>query len=241
LYHAALAVAGLTILALYTVILLSRLAGAPPLVAIACSLLTGGAVVAVAVRRSPGLAGIWRARARFHIAAVLVGAGHWFPALLVVEWIIPVSEHRESAEAIRTGAWLPAFCVIVVLPAIVEELVFRGVLARALAGRHGVAVGVVASAIVFSAYHMSLGQAVPTLLLGLELGFIAVRANSAVPTMVAHAMNNAIVLWLTRDREAIAWCGDHAVLLGIACTTSVALGIAVAATGRRSTQAASVW
>jgi membrane protease YdiL (CAAX protease family) len=232
LYHAALIVAGAAIVASYIGMLLSRLAGAPALLAIACSLLTGGVVVTVGARRWRGLLGVRPARARFHAAAVLVGVGHWFPALVVV-WLISVSEHRESAEATRTGPWLPALGVIAILPAIVEELVFRGVLARALARRHGAALGVVASAIVFSAYHLSLGQALPTLLLGLELGFIAVRADSGVPTMIAHAMNNAIVLALDRNRDVLAWCADHAAPLGIACTASVALGVALAATRPR--------
>jgi membrane protease YdiL (CAAX protease family) len=97
-------------------------------------------------------------------------------------------------------------------------------------------IGVIASAIAFSAYHLSLGQALPTLLLGLELGFIAVRADSALPTMIAHATNNAIVLSLARNPDGLAWCVAHAVPCAIAASTSVATGIALAATGRRASR-----
>lgn len=103
---------------------------------------------------------------------------------------------------------------------------FRGVLARGLAGRMPLWAAAAISAAVFSAYHLSLVQALPTLTLGLALAAVAIRADSAAPAIVAHALNNAIAIAVSRDElPALAgWLDHHA-------DDALWIAIAVAAAG----------
>ena len=86
---------------------------------------------------------------------------------------------------------------LAVTPAICEETLFRGALLRSLSSRHrGLSVAV--SALCFGAFHFSLYKFFPTAALGLGFSLLAVRSGSIVPSVIAHALNNALVLALVR-------------------------------------------
>ena len=51
----------------------------------------------------------------------------------------------------------------------------------------------------FSAYHLRPEQMVSTFPFGLALAFLALRADSIIPSTLAHVMNNATVILLQRD------------------------------------------
>lgn len=87
--------------------------------------------------------------------------------------------------------------VLAVLPALCEEALFRGVLLRALLGVSGGA-AVLITSLAFGAFHFSLYKFAPTALLGLVLGALAVRSGSLWPPVIAHALNNTVVVLLVR-------------------------------------------
>jgi ABC-2 type transport system permease protein/sodium transport system permease protein len=138
-------------------------------------------------------------------------------------------EHLERlGEAMRQWATSsPAFLVVVlaVVPALVEELFFRGFLMRALdeEGKSPVR-AVVASAGLFALFHLLVSDAIaverlpPSLLLGLLLGWLAWRAGSIWPGVLLHMLNNALVVllgyyepmlvemgWLAEGQEHLPW------------------------------------
>jgi sodium transport system permease protein len=83
-----------------------------------------------------------------------------------------------------------------VLPAVVEELFFRGFvlsgLTGSLRGRWGTTRAVIVSAALFALFHIFPEKWPPTFLMGLVLGFLAVRTGSIWPGMIAHALNNLL-------------------------------------------------
>ena len=87
------------------------------------------------------------------------------------------------------------------LPAIFEELSFRGVLQPLLIKATGSAFwGIAITAVVFSAIHFQFYGFLPRVLLGALFGWLAHRSGSLVPGMAAHFVNNAmaaITLWIT--------------------------------------------
>ena len=87
------------------------------------------------------------------------------------------------------------------LPAIFEELSFRGVLQPFLIRTTGNAFwGIALTAIVFSAIHIQFYGFLPRVLLGALFGWLAHRSGSLIPGMAAHFANNAlaaITLWVT--------------------------------------------
>lgn len=110
--------------------------------------------------------------------------------------LVPLQELLTATDA-RRAAWL--FLLAAVTPAVCEELVFRGVLLQSLArdGRMWGAVG--GSAVIFGAFHLSFETALrflPTLWIGLLMGWVVWHSRSIVASMGMHFVNNAFVVLL---------------------------------------------
>lgn len=80
---------------------------------------------------------------------------------------------------------------VVVIPPLVEEVMFRGVVLQSLR-RYGDGFAVLVSAILFGLYHGNLIQIVFAFLSGLALGFVVIRTDSLLPAMLIHCVNNGI-------------------------------------------------
>ena len=85
--------------------------------------------------------------------------------------------------------------VIALIPAIGEELTFRGVIQQSLAkylkNEH---VAVWLAATIFSAIHLQFFGFFPRLLLGVLLGYIFLYGKSLIASIFCHFMNNAIII-----------------------------------------------
>lgn len=79
-----------------------------------------------------------------------------------------------------------------VLPAIIEELAFRGILMQSLR-RHGDMFALVVSSVVFSLFHGNLLQFPNTFILGMLIGFFVLRTDSLVTGMLMHFFNNFLI------------------------------------------------
>ena len=79
------------------------------------------------------------------------------------------------------------------LPAVSEELFFRGVLTDSLSGVSAVA-SVFTVSLCFSLYHGNVAQIVYQFVYGIGLGFLALKAKSIIPSVIAHFLNNFAVL-----------------------------------------------
>ena len=78
-----------------------------------------------------------------------------------------------------------------VLPAICEEILFRGFLYTALRRRMGVFFSIVISAVVFSAIHLDMGGALQLFALGFMFAFVFEKTKSIFPSMIAHCFWNS--------------------------------------------------
>ena len=88
-----------------------------------------------------------------------------------------------------------ALLLFAVVPAICEEIAFRGFILSALEKGHRVRSAIILSALLFGFLHvlMSLYQQLfNATLLGLVLGLLAVRSRSIVPGILFHLINNAL-------------------------------------------------
>ena len=80
---------------------------------------------------------------------------------------------------------------VVVIPPLVEEIMFRGVILQSLR-RYGDGFAVLVSAMLFGMYHGNFIQMVFAFLSGLALGFVVIRTNSLLPSILIHFINNGI-------------------------------------------------
>ncbi len=153
--------------------------------------------------------GLTRAPVRALVGAVLVGLTAWLPLVLLLavqEQFVPApASLRESLEQLvssRGGSIWPVLAALALAPAVCEELLCRGVVARALARPLGLGGATVVSALLFALLHGSAYRLVPTFLLGLVLGVAALRQGSLLPAILLHGAHNAMLVFIESDSGA---------------------------------------
>jgi membrane protease YdiL (CAAX protease family) len=100
--------------------------------------------------------------------------------------------------------------VIALVPAVAEELVFRGVIQKNLVRWFSPHVGVWLAAAIFSAIHVQFFGFVPRMVLGLVLGYLYLWSGNILVSMAAHFTQNAfqlLILYLTQ-RGQFGWGFD---------------------------------
>lgn len=192
------------------------------------------AVIAVQPTRPLAEAGLRGARPRYFVAALGVGMTAWYVNIRIASLLpLPEDQARMLEALVDRPSLGRALAMYALVPALCEEILFRGVLARSLALRWSLAPAAAISAVVFAAYHVSAVQALPTLTLGFMLALIAIRAGSVAPTMVAHAINNVLAITLSRgELPAVAgWLDRNPTMALAGCVAATGAGIAVAVRG----------
>ena len=76
------------------------------------------------------------------------------------------------------------------VPAVCEEIMFRGYLQRSMEKSVGVWGGILITGFLFGAYHLQITNLLPLAFLGIMLCYITYVSNSIIPAMVAHLVNN---------------------------------------------------
>src|SRR5207249_11072653 len=94
-------------------------------------------------------------------------------------------------QALLVFGWLPAVC---------EELTFRGFILTGLQRRFRPRTAVLLSSFLFSLLQMHVFQFVPTFLLGLVLAYLTTRCGSILPAMLFHVLYN-VLLWPGRGER----------------------------------------
>jgi membrane protease YdiL (CAAX protease family) len=91
------------------------------------------------------------------------------------------------------GSWLVLFVGMCVVPGIVEELVFRGVMFTGLRKKFGPVVVILITSALFGIIHLQYDWfgIVAVSLLGVALGVTREFTGSVIPCMIIHALNNA--------------------------------------------------
>jgi membrane protease YdiL (CAAX protease family) len=161
-------------------------------------------VVASLTTRSPARAlGLRPASARVLFGAALIGLSFW---QLNLALIVPLNQAlvgddaslRRLSELLFEPAmplWT-ALILLALLPAICEELLFRGALARALVPALGIAAAIAVQAMLFSLFHLSPARLLPALSFGVVLGVVALLSGSTLASALTHGLNNAAAITL---------------------------------------------
>jgi len=136
-----------------------------------------------------------------HLAAApllvpgLLGAARWI-AEWQHSWIsFPPEALVELEQLFGSISGNPlAFLSLAVLPAVAEELMFRGIIFHGCRVRLPVVPAVVVQAVLFGMFHFSLPRFLPSALSGLVLGGLTAASGSIWPAMIAHAAVNGLSL-----------------------------------------------
>jgi membrane protease YdiL (CAAX protease family) len=143
---------------------------------------------------------IRRAAPAAWLGAALVGFSAWAWVSMLSEWVSPVP--KEVLEHLRrtliptdgSRGLLGTLGLVALTPAICEEALFRGPILRGLNVRLAPISAAVVTGLLFGIFHVELSRILPTALLGVLLSLIALQTGSILPAMLAHFLNNAVLV-----------------------------------------------
>lgn len=127
----------------------------------------------------------------------------------------------------NNGGWFVLNLLILgVIPAICEELLFRGIVFQGLKEKFSRPVSMALSALIFALVHQNIQQFIYPFLLGLLLSFVFDKTNNLVYTILIHMFNNFTTLTLNFLAElniisfefAVTWWVVLLALLAVAVT-----------------------
>lgn len=123
----------------------------------------------------------------------------WFPEDIAKWMNTAEAAAREATEMMVYQPTVSGFLLVVVvvgiIPAISEELVFRGLMQTELREeKWNMHLVIWVTAFIFSAIHMQFYGFFPRLFLGAMMGYIAWWTNSLSAPMIFHALNNIITV-----------------------------------------------
>lgn len=126
------------------------------------------------------------------LGAILLAAyANFFIVNAFIDYSEFTQEHFWSVELDHTYQMIIYFIYSAIIPALVEELLFRGTICRVLTV-YGKGTAVVASAALFALMHSNVEQLFYTFVAGLLLGWLYVETKSLIFPMLLHFLNNGI-------------------------------------------------
>ena len=120
------------------------------------------------------------------------------------------SEADKLLVSVIEGNVLFAIANVAIVPAICEELMYRGFGITVLRRSWGIWPAIIIGGLCFGAMHMKPAAIIPLSTLGVVFGIITWKSGSLIPAMVAHFVNNAGSILLARqypqlmETEAVA-------------------------------------
>ncbi len=87
---------------------------------------------------------------------------------------------------------------IAIVPAVCEEILFRGYVLRSFQKSWGYIIAIIVSGAIFGLFHLQLTHFLPLAAIGMLLGYLTWASESIIPAMAAHFLNNAGSVFLVR-------------------------------------------
>lgn len=117
------------------------------------------------------------------------------------DWIKSLEETAKAAtekmlNADTVGGFLLNLLIVALIPAVGEELTFRGVLQQSLTRRMNPHLAILLSAAIFSFIHFQFYGFLPRMFLGMLLGYMFYISGSLWPNILMHFVNNGLVVVL---------------------------------------------
>ncbi len=92
------------------------------------------------------------------------------------------------------ASWWQYLLVFVLMPALFEEMAFRGFILNGLRRRLQPWPAILLSSFLFALYHMNVFQVLPSFVLGVVLGLLTVRSGSILPGILYHLLHNGLLI-----------------------------------------------
>ncbi|MDT8434629.1 MAG: CPBP family glutamic-type intramembrane protease [Anaerosomatales bacterium] len=128
------------------------------------------------------------------LVAVRLGAWGYGAFAQEMGWTPPAREVGDLTEIFGPTVWglLLSVVLVVIVAPLVEEVVFRGVLQGAFAGRVDWRIAIALSAALFALYHFTPWLFLPLFALGAACGWLAHTRRSLLPAISLHGAYNVL-------------------------------------------------
>ncbi len=128
-----------------------------------------------------------------HLPSFMAGIENWMQAQQKANDLLSDNFLKDTSKS----GLLINIIMIAILPAIGEELLFRGALIKLFKSWfHNVHIAIIITAIIFSAIHIQFFGFFPRLVLGIILGYLFVYSRNLWVPITAHLVNNATAVML---------------------------------------------
>ena len=155
---------------------------------------------------------------------VLLSAGLWMVAfeayLLFESWSLASQLTEADKQKLKADFLAVPFWVVLltgaVAPAIAEDFFFRGFVLSAFRTKFSAFRSVLFSSLLFGLFHviagsvLSIEKFLPTIILGIAIGYVAVRTGSLFPGILLHTLHNGLVFSMSRftEQDLAKWFGE---------------------------------
>ena len=136
------------------------------------------------------------------IKNVLGGIVLWAGVYILMQIIIQIILHlfpqnMEVVEALNDSIinkdnFIMNLFVVALMPAICEEMFFRGFIYTSFKGKNSCKAAIICSGILFGFMHMDFIRIIPTSILGIAFAYCVYKSGSIFVPMILHFINNAL-------------------------------------------------
>ena len=156
---------------------------------------------------------LWAATAVFSIGMIVVSS----ELDNLLNFFLPIPEIFRKAFENLAGQKVFAISIIYmgILPAITEEMFFRGLILDGFARNYSKRKAVFISALLFGLIHLNPWQFLTAFMIGLAAAWICIETNSILPCMLIHFINNTLYTVMVRLEDFVPIRGFNAITSGV--------------------------
>ncbi|MCC6396606.1 MAG: CPBP family intramembrane metalloprotease [Bacteroidetes bacterium] len=148
-------------------------------------------------------------------------------------WVDMIKDMFEATYRVLVTARTPlelvlVICTVAVVPAISEELLFRGLVQRDLESVVSGRTSAILAGVIFGLYHLNPFSLVPLITLGVAFGLIVYRSGNITLAMAAHFLNNflaSIALYLNMNEDFLLTAPDGGETVAAAVLNTIVFGM----------------
>ena len=134
---------------------------------------------------------------KHYLAVILlvIGTGNIITKIFeIIDFVPEDLFYEETFFVLSEFKFWIGFLLVVLLPSVLEEIIFRGIILNELLKDYSAKFAIVFSAFLFGAFHLDFRQGLAAFFLGVILGWLYWRYKSLFLVMFAHAFNNFLGL-----------------------------------------------
>ena len=111
----------------------------------------------------------------------------------LLDWIPNIME--QSFDILQSG-WGGILAIAIIGP-VLEELLFRGAITKALLQQYSPTKAILLSALLFGVFHINPAQILPAFLIGILFAWTYYKTASLIPCILMHILNNSLSVFLS--------------------------------------------